>query len=127
MSVRWSRRGAAQSTCCGVDHVAVVDASRQLHRAMRAHLHADGSYEHLLTVPSGISQGYEHVQAGEAYIQMQGNEVFKMAVNTPDRIVDELLRIAPRAFVEVLPVLVHILLMHLPGQCRLHIRGVLVA
>jgi 3-oxoacyl-[acyl-carrier-protein] synthase-3 len=58
---------------------------------LSSHLHADGSYEHLLTVPAGVSQGYEHVQAGEAYIQMQGNEVFKMAVNTLGRIVDETL------------------------------------
>ena len=31
------------------------------------------------------------MQAGQAYIQMQGNEVFKMAVNTLGRIVDETL------------------------------------
>ena len=58
---------------------------------LSTHLHADGSYEHLLTVPAGISHGYEKVQAGQAYIQMQGNEVFKMAVNTLGRIVDETL------------------------------------
>jgi 3-oxoacyl-[acyl-carrier-protein] synthase-3 len=58
---------------------------------LSTHLHADGSYEHLLTVPHGISSGYEHVQAGHAYVQMQGNEVFKMAVNTLGRIVDETL------------------------------------
>ena len=39
----------------------------------------------------GISQGYDKVQAGQAYVQMQGNEVFKMAVNTLGRIVDETL------------------------------------
>ena len=58
---------------------------------LSTHLHADGSYEHLLTVPAGISSGYDKVQAGHAYIQMQGNEVFKMAVNTLGRIVDETL------------------------------------
>jgi 3-oxoacyl-[acyl-carrier-protein] synthase-3 len=58
---------------------------------LSTHLHADGSYEHLLTVPAGISHGDEKVQAGQAYIQMQGNEVFKMAVNTLGRIVDETL------------------------------------
>ena len=58
---------------------------------LSTHLHADGSYEHLLTVPAGISSGFEQVQAGHAYIQMQGNEVFKMAVNTLGRIVDETL------------------------------------
>ena len=58
---------------------------------LSTHLHADGSYEHLLTVPAGISSGYDQVQAGHAYVQMQGNEVFKMAVNTLGRIVDETL------------------------------------
>ena len=45
----------------------------------------------MLTVPAGISAGFDQVQAGHAYIQMQGNEVFKMAVNTLGRIVDETL------------------------------------
>ena len=58
---------------------------------LSTHLHADGSYEHLLTVPAGISSGYDKVQAGQAYVQMQGNEVFKMAVDTLGRIVDETL------------------------------------
>jgi 3-oxoacyl-[acyl-carrier-protein] synthase-3 len=56
-----------------------------------SHLHADGKYKELLTVPSGVSQGYEKLIKGEAYVQMQGNEVFKMAVNTLGRIVDETL------------------------------------
>jgi 3-oxoacyl-[acyl-carrier-protein] synthase-3 len=58
---------------------------------LSTHLHADGSYEHLLTVPAGISAGYDKVQNGQAYVHMQGNEVFKMAVNTLGRIVDETL------------------------------------
>ena len=55
------------------------------------HLHADGSYEHLLHVPNGISMGYDQLKAGEAYVHMEGNAVFKMAVNTLGRIVDETL------------------------------------
>ncbi|WJW74246.1 beta-ketoacyl-ACP synthase III [Thiohalobacter sp. IOR34] len=58
---------------------------------LSTHLHADGSYESLLTVPAGISQGYDKVRQGEAFMQMKGNEVFKMAVNTLGRIVDETL------------------------------------
>ena len=54
-------------------------------------MHADGSYEHLLHVPRGISEGYELLKQGEAYIYMKGNEVFKMAVNTLGRIADETL------------------------------------
>ncbi len=55
------------------------------------HLHADGRYESLLNVPRGISSGYEDLIAGEAFIQMQGTEVFKVAVKTLGRIVDETL------------------------------------
>jgi 3-oxoacyl-[acyl-carrier-protein] synthase-3 len=58
---------------------------------LSTHIHADGEYESLLTVPRGISTGYDAVQRGEAYIQMEGPEVFKVAVNTLGRIVDETL------------------------------------
>ena len=58
---------------------------------LSTHLHADGSYEHLLHVPRGISEGYDLLKKGEAYIYMKGNEVFKMAVNTLGRIADETL------------------------------------
>ena len=55
------------------------------------HLHADGQYKDLLTVPSGISQGYDRMQKGEAHLSMEGGEVFKVAVTTLGRIVDETL------------------------------------
>ncbi|RMG54402.1 MAG: ketoacyl-ACP synthase III, partial [Gammaproteobacteria bacterium] len=58
---------------------------------LSTHLHADGSYQHLLEVPWGVSNGYEKIQDGEAFIHMKGNEVFKIAVNTLGRIVDETL------------------------------------
>jgi 3-oxoacyl-[acyl-carrier-protein] synthase-3 len=58
---------------------------------LSTHLHADGQYQDLLTVPAGVSEGYELVQEGGAFIQMKGNEVFKVAVNTLGRIVDETL------------------------------------
>ena len=53
---------------------------------LSTHLHADGSYNQLLNVPSGISNGQ-----GSKTIQMEGNAVFKIAVNTLDAIVDETL------------------------------------
>ena len=59
---------------------------------LSTHLHADGSYESLLTVNAGVSQGYERMQTNTAFIEMKGNEVFKMAVNTLGRIVDETLQ-----------------------------------
>lgn len=58
---------------------------------LSTHLHADGKYKNLLTVNAGISQGFEQVRNATAYMQMQGNEVFRMAVNTLGRIVDETL------------------------------------
>lgn len=60
---------------------------------LSTHLHADGSYEHLLHVPHGISMGYDQLKAGEGYVHMEGNAVFKMAVNTLGRIVDETLEV----------------------------------
>lgn len=68
----------------------VVEASEKP-GILSTHLHADGSYEHLLHVPRGISEGYQLLKEGEAYIFMKGNEVFKMAVNTLGRIADETL------------------------------------
>ncbi|AOU97998.1 3-oxoacyl-ACP synthase [Acidihalobacter yilgarnensis] len=58
---------------------------------LSTHLHADGRYESLLNVPYGVSEGHEHLEAGEAKVKMRGNEVFKIAVNTLGRIVDETL------------------------------------
>jgi 3-oxoacyl-[acyl-carrier-protein] synthase III len=58
---------------------------------MSTHLHADGQYKDLLSVPAGISNGYDQLQEGKAYAQMKGNEVFKIAVNTLGRIADETL------------------------------------
>jgi 3-oxoacyl-[acyl-carrier-protein] synthase-3 len=58
---------------------------------LSTHIHADGEYEGLLNVPAGISHNPEQLKEGTAYIEMQGNEVFKVAVNTLGRIVDETL------------------------------------
>jgi len=58
---------------------------------LSTHLHADGEYESLLTVDYGVSTGGDKIIEGAGGIQMKGNEVFKMAVNTLGRIVDETL------------------------------------
>ena len=57
---------------------------------LSTHLHADGAYEDLLKVDAGISKGFDRLQEG-AYVTMKGNEVFRMAVKTLGRIVDETL------------------------------------
>ncbi len=56
-----------------------------------SHLHADGAYENLLTMPYGVSTGADKIIEGVSGIQMQGSEVFKMAVNTLGQIVDDTL------------------------------------
>jgi len=55
------------------------------------HIHADGQYEDLLQVRQGISLGYDAVRAEEAYIEMNGNAVFRRAVATLDSIARETL------------------------------------
>lgn len=65
---------------------AVIMTASDTPGVLSTHLHADGSYNHLLNVPSGISNGH-----GSKTIQMEGNAVFKIAVNTLDAIVDEAL------------------------------------
>ena len=88
--VDWTDRG----TCVlfGDGAGAVVLEAGDEPGVMSTHLHADGTYENLLHVPFGVSQGYEKVCEHHAYyVEMRGNEVFKMAVNTLGRIVDETL------------------------------------
>jgi 3-oxoacyl-[acyl-carrier-protein] synthase-3 len=60
---------------------------------LSSHLHADGAYETLLHVPGGVSRGYDidGIEGEARFTQMRGNEVFRMAVNTLGRIVDETL------------------------------------
>ena len=69
----------------------VLRASEQA-GIVSTHLHADGAYEKLLCVPHGISTNYKKLLDNQAFIQMQGQEVFKVAVNTLGRIVDETLQ-----------------------------------
>jgi len=45
-----------------------------------SHITADGRYRHLLEVPSGVSSTYKAIQEGQAYVRMQGHDVFKWAV-----------------------------------------------
>ncbi|OGI47483.1 MAG: 3-oxoacyl-ACP synthase [Candidatus Muproteobacteria bacterium RIFCSPHIGHO2_01_FULL_65_16] len=70
---------------------AVVLTAADAPGIVSTHLHADGRYKDLLTVPAGISQGYDKVTKGQAHLNMEGGEVFKVAVNTLGRIVDETL------------------------------------
>lgn len=87
--IDWKDRG----TCVlfGDGAGAVVLRAGDAPGIISSHLHADGRYEPLLTVRSGISRGYDQVQSGNAFIHMLGREVFKVAVNTLGSLVDETL------------------------------------
>ncbi len=90
--VDWSDRGTSILFGDGAGAV-VLEASDQP-GILSTHLHADGAYETLLHVPGGVSRGYKDVPDAERdarFTHMKGNEVFKMAVNTLGRIVDETL------------------------------------
>lgn len=52
------------------------------------HLHADGSYGHLLSVPACLSGGKAK---GNPFVEMDGSGVFKFAVGVLDSIVEETL------------------------------------
>ncbi len=55
---------------------------------MSTHIHCDGSFNELLHVPTGPGSA---ITEDPAYIEMQGNDVFKIAVKTLSKIVDETL------------------------------------
>ncbi|MBI3561399.1 MAG: ketoacyl-ACP synthase III [Gammaproteobacteria bacterium] len=87
--VDWNNR----ATCVlfGDGAGAVILKASDAPGILSTHLHADGAYKDLLTVPAGISENPGLLQQGKAFIAMQGNEVFKVAVNSLSRIVDETL------------------------------------
>ena len=87
--VDWTDRGTCVLFGDGAGAV-VLEASDQ-QGIISTHIHADGQYESLLTVPNGISNGIDKLSELDGHIRMKGNEVFKVAVNTLGRIVDETL------------------------------------
>ena len=69
---------------------AVLLAASDSPGILSAHIHSDGEFEDLLYCPN--PQAATDANKNEAgYINMRGNEVFKVAVNTLGRIVDETL------------------------------------
>ena len=65
---------------------AVILSSSKDEGILSTHIHAKGEHGELLHVPRKDEQGVKDT------IEMKGNQVFKMAVNTLDMIVDETLR-----------------------------------
>jgi len=58
---------------------------------LSTHIHSDGQYEDLLYCPNPQASPTPADNHQPGYIAMRGNEVFKVAVNTLERIVDETL------------------------------------
>lgn len=81
----WQDRATAVLFGDGAGAV-VLEASEEP-GIISTHLHADGAYKGLLQVPGGIGGD----RNADHYLEMQGTEVFKMAVTTLGRIVDETL------------------------------------
>ena len=65
----------------------VVEASAEP-GILSTHLHADGAYKDMLTVPAWVAQGRLN---GDGFTKMQGNEVFKFAVKVLSDVVEETL------------------------------------
>jgi len=55
------------------------------------HIHADGGYKDLLYFPSGVSKGFNDLKSGKDFVQMKGNEVYRVAITTLGRIAKETL------------------------------------
>ncbi len=55
------------------------------------HLHADGRHAKMLHVPAGVSRNYEQMRGNAAFVQMEGNQLFKVAVQNLSGIVTEAL------------------------------------
>jgi len=87
--VNWEDRGTA--VLFGDGAGAVILQATDEPGIISTHIHADGAFEDLLEVPYGISNGYDMVKAGKAFIQMQGNAVFRKAVGTLGSIAKETL------------------------------------
>lgn len=87
--IDWTDRGT--SILFGDGAGAVIIKASDEPGIISTHIHSDGQFKSLLHVPTGVSKNYQDVIEGNAYVEMKGNEVFRMAVNTLGRIVDETL------------------------------------
>ena len=86
----WNDRGTAVLFGDGAGAV-VLEASDEP-GILSTHIHAAGRHSDLLGVDVGVSTGFKAEKRGGVRIKMKGNEVFKVAVRTLGRIVDETLK-----------------------------------
>lgn len=87
--IDWSDRGTCVLFGDGAGAV-VLEASEEA-GILSTHIHANGDYADLLQTEVGVSRGFKAEDGGGVRVQMKGNEVFKVAVRTLGRIVDETL------------------------------------
>ena len=85
----WNDRGTAVLFGDGAGAV-VLEASQEA-GILSTHIHAAGRHSDLLCTDVGVSTGFKPEEGGGVRIKMKGNEVFKVAVRTLGRIVDETL------------------------------------
>ncbi len=85
----WNDRGTCVLFGDGAGAV-VLRADSQL-GVISTHIHADGQYQNLLYNPVGVSAGFKDEPNHGVRVMMSGNEVFRVAVRTLSRIVDETL------------------------------------
>ncbi len=90
--VDWSDR----QTCVlfGDGAGAVVLAPSDEPGILHTTLGADGQYKDLLYFPSGVSKGFNDLKSGQDFIQMRGNEVFRVAVKTLGMVAEQVLAAA---------------------------------
>ncbi len=85
----WNDRGTAVLFGDGAGAV-VLEAADEA-GILSTHIHAAGRHSDLLGVDVGVGKGFKAEERGGLRIRMKGNEVFKVAVRTLGRIVDETL------------------------------------
>ena len=89
--VNWDKRDTAVLFGDGAGAV-VLEASAEP-GILSTHIHANGDHADLLNTEVGVSRGFAGIEDndGKPELLMKGNEVFKVAVRTLGRIVDETL------------------------------------
>ena len=88
--VDWNDRGTCVLFADGAGAVILTPSVEP--GIISTRLHSDGKYKDLLSYPDGVSKGFKLVREGKASVQMKGNEVYKVAVNTLGALVLETLK-----------------------------------
>src|SRR4030081_698164 len=89
--IDWNDRGTCVLFADGAGAVILQPASEP--GIISTRLHSDGKYKDLLSYPDGVSKGFKLVREGKASVQMKGNEVYRVAVNTLGQLVTETLNV----------------------------------